>query len=332
VRGGRNTGLRLNARDWQAIKLLPTVTDSCPIVTGSASLVYNSFNWNTSYTGTTGSFLTIRGWSVAQGRFFTGAETVSCANLAVLGKTVANKLFGATDPLDKMIRVGNQPFRVIGVMEEKGEASWGASKDDSFLLPYTTAQRKLKGNQQIDGISAVAKTAEQVKALEEQIIITLKARYNCRLDDKDAFYAKNQAEEMKTADESTRVFTILLGGIASVSLLVGGIGIMNIMLVSVTERVREIGIRMALGARSRDILLQFLVESVLLSLLGGALGIALGAYTSVTIASMADWPAVISESSVILSFGFAAAIGVFFGFYPALQASKLDPIQALRSE
>lgn len=332
VRGGRGTGLQMKAEDWKAIERLPTVAQACPIVSGPAQLVYGSANWGTNYTGSTTAFLMVRNWPVARGRFFTEAEVRSGALVVVLGQEVAEKLFGASDPLDKVVRVGNFPMRVLGVMEEKGETGWGQSRDDAIFLPYTTAQRKLKGNIYINSVSASARRADQVAALEEQVVNLLKQRYNVRPDEEDAFYAYNQAEIAKQANESTQVFTVLLGSIASVSLLVGGIGIMNIMLVSVTERVREIGIRMALGARGQDILSQFLVESVVLSLLGGALGILLGTMISRTVANVAQWPVLISASSIWLAFGFSAMVGIFFGFYPALQASRLDPIQALRHE
>jgi len=332
LRGGRGTGLQMKADDWRAVARLPTVQEACPVVSGPCQLVFGSANWGSNYTGTTPNFLVIRSWPVERGRFFTEAETRSGAHVVVLGLEVAKKLFGASDPIGKVIRVANFPMEVIGLMSEKGETGWGMQRDDVILLPYTTAQRKLKGNQWINSISASAKRADQVAALEEQVINLLKERYRVPPDAEDAFYAFNQAEATKQANESTQVFSILLGGVASVSLLVGGIGIMNIMLVSVTERIREIGIRMALGARGVDILGQFLVESVVLSLLGGAVGVALGAGISLFVARMAHWPALISGSSVWLAFGFSAMIGIFFGFYPALQASRLDPIQCLRHE
>jgi len=332
ARGGRGSGLQLKADDWRAVASLPTVAHACPSVNGQVQVVNGSANWNTGFTGTTPEFLIVRSWPVARGRFFTDAEVRSGAQVVVVGKIVAEKLFGASDPLDKMIRVSNFPMQIIGIMDEKGETGWGQQRDDVILLPYTTAQRRLKGNLWINSISASARRADQVAALEEQVINLLKARYRVRAEEKDAFFAYNQAEASKQADESTRIFSVLLGGIASVSLLVGGIGIMNIMLVSVTERIREIGIRMALGARGVDILGQFLVEAVVLSLLGGLLGIALGAGVSYAVAKVAEWPAVISPASVWLAFGFSGFVGVFFGFYPAYQASKLDPIQALRNE
>jgi putative ABC transport system permease protein len=332
MRGGKGTGLQMRADDWKAVAQLPTVSEACPVVSGQVQLVYGSANWGTSFTGTTPNFLIIRSWPVEEGRFFTEAEVRAGSHVVVLGKEVARKLFGATDPVDKVIRVANFPMRVIGLMEEKGETGWGMNRDDAIFLPYTTAQRKLKGNQWINSISASAKRADQVAALEEQVVNLLKERYRVRPEEQDAFYAYNQAEASKQADESTRVFSVLLGGIASVSLLVGGIGIMNIMLVSVTERIREIGIRMALGARGIDILSQFLVEAVVLSLMGGALGVALGAGISLAVARVAKWPAQISPSSVWLAFGFSAFVGIFFGFYPALQASRKDPIEALRHE
>ena len=332
LKGGRGSWLQMKADDWHAVAALPTVAEACPIVSGQVTAVYGSANWNTQFQGTTPNFIVIRNWNLARGRFFTEDETRSGAHVVVLGQEVANKLFGASDPLGKTIRVSNFPMLVVGLMEEKGENGWGGSRDDVLFLPYITAQRKLRGGNGINQISASARRADQVAALEEQIISLLKERYHIPADAEDAFHAYNQAEAAKQAEESTQVFSVLLGGIASVSLLVGGIGIMNIMLVSVTERIREIGIRMALGARGFDILAQFLVEAITLCLLGGALGVALGIGISYAVATWVGWPALVSTSSIWIAFGFSALIGIFFGFYPALQASRLDPIQALRHE
>ncbi len=330
--GGRGTGVQLTVEDWKAVASLPTVYETCPMVLGKAQVVYGSANWSTSVTGTSPSFASVRSWELESGRMFTEGEVRSAANVCVLGREVANQLFGSSDPLEEQIRVGHLPFRVVGVMTEKGESGWGSSKDDTLIIPYTTAMRKLQGTDKLSYITATAERKSQVKILEEQIVNLLNDRYRIQDPKEGGFRAYNQAEVSEVAGESTRVFSLLLGGIASVSLLVGGIGIMNIMLVSVTERIREIGIRMAVGARGIDILMQFLVEAVVLSVIGGAIGVLLGVGISMVVAHYAKWPAVVSQSSILLSFGFAAFIGIFFGFYPALQASRLDPIQALRHE
>ena len=332
ARGGQGSGLRLRTEDWQAVLRLPSVAIACPLVEGWVTIVYGSGNWRTLFTGSSANYLELRNWSLSKGRFFTEAEVRSASGVCVMGKVSAEKLFGGADPLNKTIRIGNFPYKVIGQLEEIGESGWGSSRDDVVVIPYTCAQRKVRGTKYVDQIIAQATDKELVRALQEQIVILLKQRFNCRMDDDDAFYSFNQADAAKMAEDSSRIFSLLLGGIASVSLLVGGIGIMNIMLVSVTERIREIGIRMAIGARGFDILTQFLVESVVLSLIGGTLGILLGMGVSRLIANMAGWPAVVSYASIIISFGFSAFVGVFFGFYPALQASKLDPIVALRNE
>lgn len=332
AKGGQGTGLRLRAEDWQAVLKLPSVAIACPMVEGGVTIVYGSGNWRTSFTGSSANYLQLRNWNLSQGRFFTEQEVRSAAGVCVIGKVAAEKLFGATDPMDKVIRIGNFPYRVIGELEEIGESGWGSSRDDAVVVPYTCAQRKIRGNKYVDMILAEATDKDLVRALQEQIVVLLKQRFNCRPEDEDAFYSFNQADIAKMAEDSSRIFSLLLGGIASVSLLVGGIGIMNIMLVSVTERIREIGIRMAIGARGIDILSQFLVESIVLSLIGGTIGILLGIGVSQLVANMAGWPAVVSYLSIVVSFGFSACIGIFFGFYPALQASRLDPIQALRNE
>ncbi len=330
VRGGRGTGIHLKEADLKAVRDLPAVSMVCPMNSGRAQVVFGSANWNTTYRGTTPEFFVIRNWPVVKGRVFTDNEVRGGANVCVLGKITAEKLFGATDPVGQTIRIRHLPFKVIGVLTEKGDSGWGSAKDDTLIMPYTTAQRKLLGIDYIQYFTVSAKRADQVEELEKQVVSVLKELHHIPPDNKDAFGAYNQAEVSRTADESMKVFEMLLGGIASVSLLVGGIGIMNIMLVSVTERTKEIGIRMAVGARARDILMQFLIESVVLCLIGGCLGVILGVAASFVMAHYASWPSVVSKGSILVALGFATAIGIFFGFYPAVRASKMDPIESLR--
>ncbi len=330
-RGGSDSGTRLTVADWKAVDRLPEVQLSSPMANSSASLVYASANWTTSLTGTNPAYFEIMNWGVTSGRLFSESEVNSGANVIVLGSQVRDELFGSTDPVGSTIRVRNIPFRVIGVLEEKGSGGFG-NRDNTALMPYTTLMRKIDGTDRLSYLTLQAPTQDRVREVETIAVEVLNERYRITDPKSGGFSAYNQAEASEVAGESTRVFSLLLGGIASVSLLVGGIGIMNIMLVSVTERIREIGIRMAVGARGRDILAQFLVESIVLSLAGGAIGVLLGGGVSVLIASLAGWPTVISESSVVLAFGTSALIGIFFGFYPALSASRLDPIQALRNE
>ena len=330
-RGASGSGLKMTVEDWQAVDALPEVTLSCPIVQTSAQMVYGSSNWSCQVMGTTPSYIQLRNWDLDEGRMFTESEINAATNVCVLGLEVRKELFGSADPINETIRIKNLPFRVIGLLEEKGSSGFG-SRDNMVIIPYTTMMRKVGGQESLSYMSVQAGRPEDVEALEEIVVGFLNDRYHVTDPENGGFGAFNMAELSKQLGESTRIFTLLLGGIASVSLLVGGIGVMNIMLVSVTERVREIGIRMAIGARGRDILAQFLMEAVVLSLFGGILGIALGQGVSHMIATMAGWPSVVSQDSILLAFCTSMGIGVFFGFYPALSASRLDPIEALRHE
>ena len=332
-RGTAGMGSKLVEADWLALAGLPMIEASSPVDSTYGTIIYGNTNWNTEITGVAEQYDLITNWPLQSGRMFNEAEVRGGNNVVVLGTQVRDELFGAADPVGSMIRVQNFPFRVVGLLSEKGDSSggWG-SQDNRVLIPYTTLKAKLTGNERFDNIIVKAESADDVGDLQIIIKEILNTRYKIKDEENDGFQTESSAEATETAAESAKVFSYLLGGIASVSLLVGGIGIMNIMLVSVTERIREIGIRMAVGARGWDILSQFLVEAIVLSLIGGALGIILGTSISVGIAHLAGWPAVISQTSILLAFGTSAFIGIFFGFYPALSASKLDPIEALRSE
>ncbi len=332
VRTGQGTGRNLTVEDYQAIQHLPYVLAAAPVVRSKVQVVFGSQNWSTSYTGTTPEFCTVRNWQAQSGRLFSEREVQSAAPVCLLGKTVREKLFGSSDSLGQVVRLDSLPCEVVGVMAEKGDAGFGGVSDDMVLLPYTTAQRRLQWGRDLGSIIVSARRPDQVAAAEKQVLMLLRERHRVPEEEEEPYYSYNQAEILKAGREATQVFTTLLGSIGSVSLLVGGIGIMNIMLVSVTERIREIGIRMAIGARARDVMTQFLVEAVVLSVAGGTLGIALGVGVSYLLADVFQRPAGVSTVSVAISFGFSVLVGIFFGFYPAVQASRLDPIEALRHE
>jgi putative ABC transport system permease protein len=279
--------------------------------------------------------LDIRDWPLSAGRPFTSQDVKSATKVALLGQTVVDNLFGDQDPVGQSIRIKNLPFTVIGVLAPKGQDAQGRDQDDTIMIPVTTAQKKLFGTQfpgMVRIISVKAKSAEDLAAAEEQITALLKQRHRIGPKQDNDFTVRNLTQLMQAREASTRVMTLLLGAIASVSLLVGGIGIMNIMLVSVTERTREIGIRMAIGAKTWDIRLQFIIEALTLSLIGGIVGIITGVSTAMALSSISGWPTVVSPLSIVLAFGFSGFIGIFFGFYPAYKASLLNPIDALRYE
>ena len=303
-----------------------------PITQSNAQVIFQDQNWNTSITGADITHPLIRNWAISKGAFFREDDVRSAAKVCVLGQVVVDNLFGNEDPIDQVIRVKGIPMRVVGVLAVKGDSSFGTSQDDIIIVPYTTSMKRLQRVANVRYIMASATSDKDVERAKTQISDLLKQRHNTPSGEEPDFTIRTQAEFAETASASAKIFTLLLAGIASVSLLVGGIGIMNIMLVSVTERVREIGIRMALGAKRRDILRQFLVESVVLSLSGGAIGVALGYFFAHLAARFSQWPPVVSSESVLISFGFSLIVGVFFGFYPAVKASNLDPIQALRNE
>jgi putative ABC transport system permease protein len=294
--------------------------------------VYANQNWPTTVQGTGIEYPSIREWDLASGEWFTSQEIDAAGKVAVLGETVRSMLFGSVDPVGQIMQVGNIPFRIIGVLEAKGQSAWGQDQDDIIFIPYTTMQRKVWKTTYLQSILAAAGSRAEVSPAIEQITSLLRQRHLLQPWQENDFSVQPLADMAAAEEESTRVMTLLLGSIASISLLVGGIGIMNIMLVSVTERTREIGIRLAVGAKQRDILWQFLVEALTLSLSGGVVGIVLGLAGSQFVSSTAGWPLLISWEAVVLAFAFAGVVGIFFGFYPARKAARLDPIQALRYE
>ncbi|MGQ9695116.1 MAG: ABC transporter permease [Thermodesulfobacteriota bacterium] len=335
-RHGAGTLPTLTVDDAKAIASeLSAVKYAAPVLSGVAQIVFGNQNWSTVTYGTTPEALLIRDWGVIKGRSLTQTDVDSAAKVCVLGQTVVNNLFGEMDPVGQIVRIKKFPFTVVGVLAGKGQTTWGQDQDDVVYVPLTTAQRLLFGQQfpgMVRVISVQATGPDTLKLAEEQITQLLRQRHKLRANQENDFTVRNLTEAMSTAEESARVMSLLLGAIASISLLVGGIGIMNIMLVSVTERTREIGIRMAVGARSRDILYQFLIEALVLSLIGGLMGIILGVGASKLISFFFKWPTLISFNALLMSFSFAGGVGVFFGFYPARKAARLDPIEALRYE
>jgi putative ABC transport system permease protein len=328
-RGVEGNSTQLTIADWKALQRMPEVKASFPQRNSNSQLVYGSSNWNCSVRGTTDEYFTIQNWDITRGRSFTDSEVNSGALVCILGLKPTVELFGGTDPIGETIRIKGFPFRVIGVLEEKGGSGW-SNRDDVVIVPYLTMLSRILGQTNLSSVTLQARSKEEVEELGKKAVDLLNQRHRIEDPEDGGFSSYDQSENASVLGDSTRIFSMLLGGVASVSLLVGGIGIMNIMLVSVTERVREIGIRMAVGARGQDILTQFLSEAVLISLAGGAVGIALGASIAHWVAGLAGWPTIISQSSVVLAFGTSALVGIFFGFYPAYRASKLDPIQALR--
>jgi len=311
---------------------------AAPALRGNAQVVWGNSNWSTQVFGVTPEYLDVRQWPLASGRTFEAGEMAGAAKVALIGATVAKQLFGSTDPVDQSIRIKRVPFTVIGVLDVKGQSLMGTDQDDLILVPIKTARSRVLGtasaarNRTIGTIWVKAADGVETRVVEEHVRSLLRQRHRLQAGADDDFSLRNLQEVMSAQEASSRVLALLLAAVASVSLLVGGIGIMNIMLVSVTERTREIGLRMAVGARTRDILGQFLVEAVTLSLIGGLTGVALGIGTSLLIAELAGWRIVLSAQAVGLAVAFAFVIGVFFGFYPARKAARLNPVEALRFE
>ena len=327
---GTNT---LTVDDLDAIKReVPSVSMVTPSVNTRAQLIAGNMNWNTSLQGVSEQYPDIRKWAIQSGSFFTDADVRTAARVIVIGQTLADTLYAGSDPVGQTIRVSNLPFRVVGVMAAKGQDPQGRDQDDIAFAPYTTVQKKVLGRDrvQIAYVSAISQDATYTA--QSQITDLLRQRHKLTASEPDDFTVRNMTDIAEAANETSRTMTILLACIAGVSLLVGGIGIMNIMLVSVTERTREIGIRMAIGARSSAVRSQFLIESIVLSLTGGTVGILLGIGLSLAIPAMLGWPTLVSMMAIVGSVIFSAAVGIFFGYYPARKAAALDPIEALRYE
>ncbi|NCT66201.1 MAG: FtsX-like permease family protein [Rhodanobacteraceae bacterium] len=333
VRMGTGAAPTLTTADADAIAELPEVAAVAPMLPGTAQVIYGPNNWSTVVAGTTASMLVVRDWPLVSGSAFSDADVRSAARTAVLGRTVATNLFGDEDPVGKTIRVKQTPFVVVGLLATKGQSLTGQDQDDTILVPVTTAQRKLFGTQfpgTVRQIMVQARSAEVMAAAEADMTGLLRQRHHLPERADNDFDIRNLTALANTAAQTTRVMSIMLGAIASVSLVVGGIGIMNIMLVSVTERTREIGIRIAIGARRRDILLQFLLEAVILSLIGCFAGALCGIGGAVATHLIANTMIVITLGSVVGAFALASAVGVFFGYYPARRAASLQPVDALR--
>jgi putative ABC transport system permease protein len=323
----------LTEDDAKAIKTeCPSVAYVSPGLRSGGSVVAGENNWSTEIFGADVDWPFIRSWNLASGSFFSEAEVKAGAKVAVLGNSVKQNLFPDSDPVGAVIRVKNVPFKVVGVLEKKGGSTMGNDQDDQIVIPYTTVMKRLTGNNRLGIVQVSAKSPDEIQSAMAEIKALLRQRHRLGPGQDDDFMMRSQEEIAATANETTRTLSVLLASIAVVSLVVGGIGIMNIMLVSVTERTREIGIRMAIGAKSRHVLLQFLLEAVTLSIVGGGIGVALGIGASRIVAKAAGWPVSINPSSIAIAFGFSALIGIFFGFYPARKAAAMDPIEALRYE
>ncbi|OGW36586.1 MAG: multidrug ABC transporter substrate-binding protein [Nitrospirae bacterium GWD2_57_9] len=336
VRMGSGTQSTLTLSDAEAIqKECSAVSDVAPVLGGVAQVVFGHLNWSTGVSGTTPGMLTGRDWQLSSGKPFTDQDVKAGTKVCLLGQTVVDNLFGDMDPVGRIIRIKNIPFTVIGTLEKKGPSPSGQDQDDTIFIPITTAQKKVFGTAfpgMVRIIYVKAMSNGDLDEAERQITELLRQRHRIGQKQENDFTVRNLTQLLQAQEQSAKMMTMLLGIIASVSLVVGGIGIMNIMLVSVTERTREIGIRMAIGAKTWDIRLQFIIEALTLSLIGGIIGIFLGLSVSMLLSSLSGWPTIVSPLSILLAFGFSGFIGIFFGFYPAYKASLLNPIDALRFE
>ena len=328
--GGRQNLVAVDAR--AIMNEIPVVTAASPVLRQTQQVIGGEQNWSTSVQGVAPEYQQIRDWQVEEGRFISEPDVESSAKVALIGQTVAYNLFGAEDPIDNVIRIKKIPFRIVGVLGAKGQSGMGNDQDDVVMIPYTTMMKRIMGVTYIQQIVVAAASADLTGEAKNQITLLLRERHKIRPDMDDDFNIRNLSDIAEAASNSATVMAVLLGSIASVSLLVGGIGIMNIMLVSVTERTREIGIRMAVGARSRDILLQFIVEAVVMAAIGGALGVLIGIGSSSIIHRFMEWPVLVRPDIAVIALLVSGGVGVFFGFYPAQKAAHLDPIDALRYE
>ena len=338
VRLGASTGQGLSEDDAVAIaRDVPEVQVAAPSMRTGAQVIAGNTNWSTSIMGGTNDYLEAREWPLQSGRAFEAAEIQGSAKVAMIGQTVATQLFGESDPLDQVIRVKKVPVTIIGILGKKGQNSLGQDQDDIVIVPISTYRNRIQGGnagklKRVGSISMKVKEGQSMKVAEENIKDLLRQRMKVQPGGDEPFTIRNLTEILQAQEESSKVMTMLLAAVAGISLVIGGIGIMNIMLVSVTERTREIGLRMAVGARGKDILTQFLIEAVTLSLIGGAIGVLLGAVATWAVGQFAGWQVSMTLASIFLATGFSAFVGIFFGFYPARKASKLLPIQALRYE
>jgi putative ABC transport system permease protein len=335
--GGARTGFGMSTRlvpqDAQALRDLPQIAYVAESVNTRLQLIYGNTNWQTSIEGTNVDLPSIRSWPMQYGTFFSPEDVKASAKVCVLGANVAETLFGENiDPTDTIIRVRNHQFRVLGVMGRKGATGTGQNQDDQVFVPFTTVMKKLSGQQNLNRIYAASRSAEELEPARDAIANAIRTSHEIEPGDPDDFTIQTLDDMVALRTQTTNTMTTLLAGIAFVSLVVGGIGIMNIMLVSVTERTREIGLRMAIGARGFDVLLQFLIEAVVISVVGGAMGIALGYGASEVVKANWNWPALVPPDAIVIAVVFSAGVGIFFGFYPARKAAGLDPIEALRFE
>jgi len=336
VRSGHGGAVTLTIADMEELKKIPAVTEAGWARRDAMQVIHENKNWFTTVNGVTPGYLVIRGWSTVSGDFFTQTDVDSAAKVVLLGNTVAKNLFEpGEDPMGSTIRLRNIPFKVVGVLDAKGYDTRGTDQDDIVFIPFSTAERKVMGTKFLGSIGAgflSAESPEQMGQIVDEVKRVLRQRHKLRPDQEDDFTVRNQLDYAKIQEGTSESMTLLLLAVASISLLVGGIGIMNILLVSVTERTREIGIRMAVGAKRRHILLQFIVEAVVLSTVGGLIGVGLGVAGAKVASNVAGWPTIISPDILVIAFGFSALVGIFFGLYPANKASRLNPIEALRYE
>ena len=338
VRGGTGTAQTLVEEDaWAVMREIAEVQVAAPTQRGSGQIVWGNANWLASIIGATPEYFEARDWGLLSGRLFEAGEMSGAGKVAIIGQTVARELFGDGDPVDQIIRVRGVPFTVIGLLERKGQSMMGQDQDDIVIIPLNTARNKIFGALQgrigrVSSIFIKTKDGADMKEAEDKVRELLRQRHRLTGNTPDDFSLRNLTEILQAQEAASKIMAVLLAAVASISLLVGGIGIMNIMLVSVTERTREIGLRLAVGARGKDILSQFLVEAITLSTIGGLIGILLGGLGTWLVAELAAWPVQLSVLSIVLAVGFSAVIGIFFGYYPARKASSMQPIQALRYE